>query len=419
MTDAAFSFSPFSSRQLKVLTWWFEQSPARDADGIIADGAIRSGKTLPVSLSFVLWAMECFSGQNFAICGKTVGSVRRNVVRPLKQMLYGRGYQVTERRSENLLEIRRGGVRNAFYLFGGKDEASQDLIQGLTLAGALFDEAALMPESFVNQATARCSVAGSKWWFTCNPEGPEHWFYTGWIRNARAKNLLYLHFTMDDNLSLSEDIKARYRSRYTGVFYERYILGKWALAEGLVYQCFDKAQHVVRDVPPAGRYFISIDYGTKNPFSAGLWCLFDGVATRVAEYYHDGRAKGPRTDEEHYAALEKLAGDRLVERVVIDPSASSMIEVLRRHHRWSVRAAQNDVVPGISNVSTFLAAGRLKIHESCRDCIREFGLYRWNDKNPDEKVVKENDHAMDDVRYFCRTILRRALRGVIDERDEA
>lgn len=417
MKQAAFRFKPFSPRQLKVLTWWCEPSPVRGFDGIIADGAIRSGKTLPVSLSFVLWAMTCFSSENFAVCGKTVGSVRRNVIRPLKQMLYSRGYRVTERRSDNLLEISRGAAHNSFYLFGGKDEGSQDLIQGLTLAGALFDEAALMPESFVNQATARCSVEGSKWWFTCNPEGPEHWFYTGWIRQARAKNLLYLHFTMDDNLSLSARVKARYRGQYAGVFYERYILGRWAVAEGLVYPGFDAARHVVRDVPQDGRYFISIDYGTKNPFSAGLWCLFDGVATRVAEYYHDGRAKGPRTDEEHYAALERLAGGRNVEKLVIDPSASSMIEVIRRHHRFPVRAAKNEVVPGISNVSTFLAAGRLKIHESCRDCIREFRLYRWNEQGPEEKVIKENDHAMDDVRYFCRTILRRELRGVIDERD--
>ena len=220
---AAFRFRPFSRRQKQVLTWWCSTSPVQAADGLIADGSIRSGKTVSLSLSFVLWGMARFNGQNFALCGKTIASLRRNVVGVLKQMLTARGYTAAERRGDNLLIVTRGTVTNYYYLFGGKDEGSQDLIQGITLAGALFDEVALMPESFVNQATARCSVDGSKFWFNCNPEGPEHWFYKSWILQARAKNLLYLHFTMDDNLSLSEPIKARYRAQYTGVFYERYI----------------------------------------------------------------------------------------------------------------------------------------------------------------------------------------------------
>ncbi len=234
---AAFRFRPFSRRQKQVLTWWCSTSPVQAAaDGLIADGSIRSGKTVSLSLSFVLWGMARFNGQNFALCGKTIASLRRNVVGVLKQMLTARGgYTAAERRGDNLLIVTRGTVTNYYYLFGGKDEGSQDLIQGITLAGALFDEVALMPESFVNQATARCSVDGSKFWFNCNPEGPEHWFYKSWILQARAKNLLYLHFTMDDNLSLSEPIKARYRAQYTGVFYERYIRGRWVVAEGLVY----------------------------------------------------------------------------------------------------------------------------------------------------------------------------------------
>lgn len=205
-----FKFQPFSRKQRKVLNWWYPDSPVKDMDGIIADGAIRSGKTVSMSLSFVMWAMATFDGQNFAMCGKTIGSFRRN------------------------------GRENNFYIFGGKDERSQDLIQGITLAGVFFDEVALTPESFVNQATGRYSVDGSKYWFNCNPDGPYHGFKKNWIDKCEEKKLLYLHFTMDDNLSLTESIKARYRSLYTGVFFKRYILGLWAMAGGLSTICFPR-----------------------------------------------------------------------------------------------------------------------------------------------------------------------------------
>ena len=203
----SFHFSPFSRKQKKVLTWWCQNSPVNEKDGIIADGAIRSGKTVSMSLSFVMWAMSTFDGQNFAMCGKTIGSFRRNVLFWLKLMLHSRGYSITDHRADNLLVVRKNGKENYFYIFGGKDERSQDLIQGITLAGVFFDEVALMPESFVNQATGRCSVKGSKFWFNCNPDGPYHWFKVNWIDKCKEKNILYLHFTMDDNLSLAEDIK--------------------------------------------------------------------------------------------------------------------------------------------------------------------------------------------------------------------
>ncbi|MCI8955613.1 MAG: PBSX family phage terminase large subunit [Eubacterium sp.] len=235
---AIFKFKPFSKKQLKVLTWWLPNSPVKDYEGIIADGAIRSGKTLCMSLSFVMWAMETFKNQNFGMCGKTIGSFRRNVLFWLKLMLKSRGYKVEDHRADNLVVVTRGNVVNYFYIFGGKDERSQDLIQGITLAGVFFDEVALMPESFVNQATGRCSVDGSKYWFNCNPDGPYHWFKVNWIDDRDKKKLIYLHFTMDDNLSLSEKIKARYRAMYKGVFFDRYIRGLWVVAEGAIYQLF-------------------------------------------------------------------------------------------------------------------------------------------------------------------------------------
>ena len=216
-----FRWKALSQRQKMVLCWWTPQSAYSGHNGIIADGAIRSGKTFAMSFSFVQWAMTCYSGQQFAMCGKTIASFRRNVLGTLKQQLAARGYNVKEHRAENCMTVSKGSKVNEFYFFGGKDESSQDLIQGITLAGTFFDEVALMPQSFVNQATARCSVTGSKFWFNCNPGSPQHWFYLEWVRKCRSRKMMYLHFTMNDNLSLSEDIKARYRSQYSGVFYQR------------------------------------------------------------------------------------------------------------------------------------------------------------------------------------------------------
>lgn len=220
-----FAFKPFSVKQKQVLTWWCPNSPVKDKDGIIADGSIRSGKTLCMSLSYVLWAMNTFNRQNFGMAGKTIGAFRRNVLFWLKLMLLSRGYSIADHRSDNLLIVSKGAIVNYFYIFGGKDERSQDLIQGITLAGMFFDEVALMPESFVNQATGRCSVTGSKFWFNCNPDSPRHWFKINWIDKCKEKNIIYLHFIMDDNLSLAEENKKRYYTMYDGVFFKRYVLG--------------------------------------------------------------------------------------------------------------------------------------------------------------------------------------------------
>ena len=425
LKQVAFRFQPFSRKQKQILTWWLPESGVSDADGIIADGAIRSGKTVCMSLAFIQWSMHSFNGQNFGMCGKTVGSFRRNVLSVLKQMLPARGYTIRDRRTDNLVVISRGSTENYYYIFGGKDEGSQDLVQGITLAGILLDEIALMPESFVNQATGRCSVDGSKFWCNCNPAGPEHWFKKQWIDERQKRNLLYLHFTMEDNLSLSEQIRARYRAMYTGIFYRRYILGQWCLAEGLVYG-FDPERHVTHDLPECGEWYISCDYGTLNPFSAGLWCVRDGVAVRVAEFYHSGREQQRQlTDEEYYRAIEQLAGDRDIRHIVVDPSAASFIACIRSHKRFSVRKAKNDVMYGIRLTAMMLQAGVIKIGSGCKDAIREFGLYRWDDKGEVDKPVKENDHAMDDIRYFCATVMRRnhqarkIIGGICDEETDS
>lgn len=411
-TKAGFKFQPFSRKQKQVLTWWCPASPVKDKDGIIADGAIRSGKTLCMSLSFVLWAMNTFDQQNLGMAGKTIGSFRRNVLFWLKMMLYSRGYKVIDHRSDNMIAISKDGVTNYFYIFGGKDERSQDLIQGITLAGMFFDEVALMPESFVNQATARCSVDGSKFWFNCNPGSPRHWFKVNWIDKCKEKDLVYLHFTMDDNLSLSEKTKERYRGMYIGVFFKRYILGLWCVAEGLVYSMFDEEKHVAQEhMTGPLEYIVSVDYGTVNPFSAGLWA-FDGQhSQREAEYYYNSREKGKRLDDEqYYTELKKLIGNRKVESIIVDPSAASFIEVIKKYGEYHVVGANNDVLDGIRVVTTLLNKGMLSVHEDCKDNIAEYGLYCWDEEKNDDVVIKENDHSMDDTRYYCYTFLRNRLR---------
>lgn len=409
-----FKFNPFSRKQRKVLNWWCDISPVKDRDGIIADGAIRSGKTLSMSLSFVLWAMSSFDGQNFAMCGKTIGSFRRNVLFWLKLILRSRGYQVADHRADNLMLVTRNGVENYFYIFGGKDERSQDLIQGITLAGVFFDEVALMPESFVNQATGRCSVDCSKYWFNCNPDGPYHWFKVNWIDKRKEKNLLYLHFTMDDNLSLSEKVKARYRSMYSGVFYKRYILGLWCMAEGIIYDMFDPERHVkpvlefFRQLVDANRY-VSIDYGTQNATAMLLWNKgIDGVWYCTREYYYSGRDKGKqKTDSEYADDLEKWLDGTKIKAVIVDPSAASFIAELRKRG-YKVLKAKNEVEDGIRLVGTLLNQEKIIFAESCVNTIKEFASYIWDEKaaeRGEDKPVKEHDHAMDSVRYFVYTIL--------------
>ena len=391
-----------SQKQQKILAF-----PYSKYDALICDGAVRSGKTCIMMWAFVDWAMRKFSGQRFGICGKTVDSASKNIIVPFIAMTLAKErYTIRWRRSEKILEVRRGAVTNWFEVFGGKDESSAALIQGRTLAGVLLDEVALMPESFVNQALARCSVAGARLWFSCNPDNPNHWFYKEWIQRREAHNALYLHFSMDDNPSLSEETKARYHSMYSGVFYERYVLGQWVLAEGLIYPMFGP-NCITEETPESGVYYISIDYGTLNPFSAGLWCVTDKEAVRIREYYYSGRdTQQSKTDEEYYMDLERLAGELPIETVVIDPSAASFIETIRRHGRFSARKAKNDVANGIVTTSRYLKNGKIKVHSSCKDAIREFGLYRWDDKAQEDKPIKENDHAMDETRYMAETILR-------------
>ena len=377
-----------SNKQKKILAFSYSRY-----DALICDGAVRSGKTSIIMWAFVEWAMREFNGQRFGICGKTVDSCTKNIIIPFISMsLAKERYTLRWRRSDKLLEVRRGATTNYFEVFGGRDESSFALIQGRTLAGVFLDEVVLMPQSFVNQALARCSVDGAKLWFSCNPGSPQHWFYTEWIKKHEERNALCLHFSMRDNPSLSESTLARYEGMYSGVFYQRYVLGQWVLAEGLVYDFGE--ENITDEIPEHGEYYMSIDYGTQNPFSCGLWCVIGDSATRIAEYYYCGRnEQTQKTDEEYCDEVERLAKGYKIKRVVVDPSAASFIVSLRKRGFY-VTKANNDVLDGIRRVSGYLKNGKLKIHRSCGHTVEEFGLYRWDDKSGEDKVIKENDHCL-------------------------
>ena len=370
------TFAKLSKKQKTVFKWCYKN----DYKAIICDGAVRSCKTICMITSFILWAMRRFDGAMFGICGKSVGSAERNIIMPLQSVADITHYfKVTYTRSIHLLTVEGMGKVNYFYVFGGKDESSYMLIQGITLSGIFLDEVALMPRSFVEQAITRTlSVENSLYWFNCNPDSSEHWFYKEWILKAEERNALHLHFLMSDNPTLSQKQLDEAERQFSGVFHDRYIKGLWVLAEGLVYPMFNKNKHILEDYTPSSDafYYISCDYGTLNPCSMGLWALERNKAVRIKEYYHDGRNKGvQKTDEEYYKALEKLADGFNIQFVIVDPSASSFITTIKKHGNFTVRKARNDVLNGIRTAMNLLDNDKLFFCKECKDIIREFSIY--------------------------------------------
>ena len=391
-------FDKLSPKQADIFKFIFSDDYA-----LICDGAVRSGKTTVMISAFVIWAMENFDKTNFGICGKTVQSAERNVLKPLQQN-EDLPYTMTYKVSTRVLTVKCGKKTNWFYLFGGKDESSYMLIQGITLAGVFFDEVALMPRSFVEQAMTRTiSYENAKYFFNCNPESPNHYFYRNWLENPR-EGTQHLHFQLEDNPTLSEKQIAQTKEKYTGVFYDRYILGLWVLAEGLIYPMFNDScisETVPRDY---SEYIVSMDYGIQNPTAMILWGKSEGVWYAVKEFYHSGRETGQqRTDQQYYDDLDALAGDLPVRKLIVDPSATSFIALCNQKKRFHVWKANNDVVDGIQHTASCLQDGTIKINSCCKRTIQEFGLYSWDDKAGEDKPIKENDHAMDAVRYFVNT----------------
>ena len=376
------------------------------SDGLylICDGAVRTGKTVFMSSAFLIWAMEHYDRTNFGICGKTVQSAERNVLKPLQEnesLPYTLEYKV----STKLLTVRCGRKENYFYIFGGKDESSYMLIQGITLAGVLFDEVALMPRSFVEQALSRAiSYDAPKYWFNCNPEGPNHYFYKEWIENPK-EGTTHLHFLLEDNPILSPKMIERTKAMYSGVFYDRYIRGMWVVAEGLIYPMFGKDSIVPTIERKYTRYVVAMDYGIQNPTAMLLWGFYNGVWYQVKEYYHSGRETGrQKTDQDYYDELERLVGDLPVECLIIDPSATSFIALVKQKKRFRVRQAKNDVIDGIQKTAAAIQQGKIKVNDCCTETIKEYGLYSWDGKAVEDTPIKDNDHAMDATRYFVNTM---------------
>lgn len=389
-----------SEKQHRLATWWSEGSGDEHLDGVIAEGAIRSGKTWAMIEGFLLWSQCRFSGCNLIVAGRTIGSLKRNVVQPMCQIMRSFGWAYAYNRSENFIEI----GSNRYYLFGASTEASQDVLQGLTAAGCYADEVALFPKSFVDQMVGRCSVEGSKLWFNCNPSYPTHFFKTEWVDRADELNLLHLRFSMDDNPTLSRAIRERYERMFTGVFYDRYILGLWTLAEGLVYPAFKDALEP-RWEGDALRWAVSCDYGTQNAFAALLWA-HDGSAWHVVrEYRYSGRDEGhQKTDADYVADMGAFLGDLPRDTpFVVDPSAASFIAAMRREG-FSVRKARNAVEDGIRETAAAMAQGLVRIADDLPELAKELSGYVWDAKANGDRPVKENDHLCDALRYGVATL---------------
>ncbi len=405
LIGAAFRFQRFSHQQKKLLSWWTASSPYRDHDMVVADGSVRSGKTIAMVDGFLTWSLSMFRGENFILAGRSMGALKRNVLGPMFQILRAKGIEYHYNRSENFVLI----GSNTYWCFGANNEASQDVLQGLTAAGALGDEVALFPWSFVEQMIARCSVDGSKLWLNCNPEGPNHKVKTELIDKADEKHILHLHFVLEDNLTLSEKIKARYRRLFSGLWYKRYILGLWVLAEGVIYDMFDADRHTVttEQLPQIERWFMAIDYGTTNPFVAHLLGIGrDDRLYIVHEWVWDSKAKQRQlTDKQYSGHLKdwvKGLGIGEIERIYPDPSAASFILQMYDDGWRGVTPAQNAVQDGLRSVSNLLSLDRLKIHRSCKRLLSEIPDYCWDPKaqeRGEDAPVKVNDHACDTMRY--------------------
>lgn len=424
MKKSYFKWGALSSRQKKVLCWWHKDSPYANYNGIIADGAIRSGKTVSMAFSFVVWAMSNYDRYNFGMCGKTIASLRRNVLGTLKNQLRARGYTATERRADNLLVVTKGNVANSFYIFGGKDESSQDLIQGITLAGVLFDEVALMPESFVNQATARCSVEGSKFWFNCNPGSVTHWFYTGWVLKCKRRKLLYLHFTMEDNLTLSEETKARYRSQYSGVFYKRYILGMWCVAEGLIYQQFaeDEKRYMIpqKDVPKLSYIEIGADVGGNKSnhayVAAGYTADRDVMYVLKALSYKATGVTVTQYRDKLMAFADEIK-DRygFVDTIWPDCAEAAIVNELDAHGHYRIRGSiKEEILDRVRCADILFSQDRIKIVVGeCEDLCAGLRTAVWDDKH-DDKPLDDGTYDRDIIDAFDYSMtphITRLVRG--------
>jgi len=407
----AFQFQPFSRKQRQLLNWWRPGSGYEDRRIVLADGAIRSGKTVAMILSFLLWSLTAFTEKDLIIAGVTSGALKRNVLGPLFAMLETLGIPFEWKRSDNLVTV----GSNRYHLFGADKDNAQDKLQGMTAAGAYADEAALFPRSFIDQMIGRCSVAGSRIFMNCNPNGAYHFIKTDFIDRADEIGLYRLHFTMDDNLTLSPEIRESYARSFAGVFYRQYILGEWVSAEGAVYPMWDDRENTFvpgernpEERPLEGmRRFCAVDYGTANP------CVFLDVRDDghtfwiVNEYFWDSAARRrQKTDAEYADDLDAFLGGDRNTQIIVDPSAASLKAELR-NRGFRLLDARNGVREGIAATAVLIGSRQVRAdRERCPCLMKEMHGYLWDEKarlRGEERPVKDHDHAMDALRYLCHT----------------
>lgn len=400
----------FSPKQDEILMWWLEDTPTYTHNGIIVDGSVHSGKSFVTGLSFLMWAMKNFENKTFLIAGKSASSVMREIILPLEPFLKIdfniEKWQLSGKVNSNTrytLINKKTKVKNTFYILGNRDVGSEIIMQDLTLSGVLFDEPVLMNRAFVNQSIARCSGYNAKLWFVCTPENPFNWFYKEWICKRNEKMLLYTTLTLDDNLGMSEKTKKRYKSLYSGVFYRRMIDGKWCVAEGLVYPMFNNENIVDCDLDVLmtymDKFYISVDYGTVNPFTAALWGVSGNVLFRLKEFYHNSRETGMQfTDEEYYQHIKELANGVKIEKMIVDASAASFIETVRRHREFELVKSSSDILQDIGTTAELITTGNLVVHKDCTHLISEIATYKWSGQQ--DMPERANDHCCDDMRYF-------------------
>jgi PBSX family phage terminase large subunit len=368
-------------------------------------GATRSGKTyLDFRWIIPIRIRERIGKDGLAvILGVTKSTIERNVLEPMRN-LYG-DMLVGTISSDNTAWI----FGEKCYCLGAEKVSQVSKIRGASIKYCYGDEVADWSEEVFALLKSRLDKEYSCFDGTFNPQYPDHWLKKFLDSNADIFSQTY---TIDDNPFLPESFKENLKKEYEGtVYYDRYILGLWRIAEGLVYPMFDRERNVTSERGGPGRYWISSDYGTQNPTVFALWREYGGKAVMEKEYYHSGRESGrQKTDEEYYQDLEAFADGYRIERVVLDPSAASFAECIRRHGKFSVWKANNAVLDGIRFTGACIKSGIIKFHESCKNAFREFGLYSWDKDAGEDRVIKENDHVCDSIRYFCMTVLRREIK---------
>lgn len=365
----------------------------------LLEGSVRSGKTWISLIAFAIFVAQSPKDAQFLMVGKTVTTLKRNCLVLLQEL------EPSFKFSTNAKTAKLFGRQ--IWLEGANDDSAEGKIRGMTLTGAYVDELTLIPQGFYNMLLGRLSEPGAMLFATTNPDSPNHYVYTDIILNNEI-NRKVTKFYIRDNPFLDPDYINELEREYTGVFYQRYFLGEWVLAEGLVYPMFGDSCKASADFEnPYEKYCISMDYGIQNPTAMLLWGLRDGVWYCIKEYYHSGRATNiQKTDEEYYDELCKLSDAAITNEridVIVDPSAASFIALCRQKGRFRVIGAKNEVLPGIQHVASSLSIGMIKVCDNCKATIKEFGLYSWDDKSTEDRVIKENDHAMDALRYFVQT----------------